>query len=791
MPKHVGRPPDRASSQAGRLASRDAIAPLRPILDGSLDGVLVADADGHCLAANQAAADLLGYTDHDWHALTLSDLLAVADDFREVELRSSGRSRARRQDGSIAVVDVWSTPVTGIGNAASLVYLRGERSEQRGGETAEAPAPSQALDAPAVVAVSLDGSITGWSPAAARLYGFEADEVVGRSIAKLAPTESIDDVASLLKLIRDGDRAASFRTSQLTQNGSRIDVCLHVGHVRDAWGDVASATVAVREAVECAQSDKELRKARASANDANRALRESEERFRGAFDSASIGMALVSPDGRFLLVNPALRGILLYGGNELLFKTFQDVTHPDDLDMDRDMARQLLAGEIDSYQIEKRFLRPDGETIWGRLTVSLVRDGAHRPRYFVAQVQDITPYKAAGVALREAEARYRTLVEQIPAAVYVDAGESLGTPRYISPRIEALLGYSPREWVDDPELWIRAIHPEDRDRILASIAGADGAAQPMHLEYRFVARDGREVWVHDQVALVRDEEGVGQYWQGFMVDITDRKRAEEELLLAKEAAEEANRLKSAFLSMATHELRTPLTIMSGYVEMLADSAATHWTPEEREFLDVAQTGTRTLAGLVDDLLDLARMESGRLDLAIRPVDVGEAIERVQRLVSAQAATKEITLAIRVAADLPPVAADLDRLVQVLFNLLGNAIKFTEQGSVGVTVGSGDGGIEFRVDDTGIGIAEEALPHIFDEFRQADAGTTRKFGGSGLGLAIAKRLVEMQSGTIAVESTVGAGSTFTVWLPAADSPSMDTEERLEPSLRLASTTAGVG
>ena len=189
-----------------------------------------------------------------------------------------------------------------------------------------------------------------------------------------------------------------------------------------------------------------------------------------------------------------------------------------------------MPGRLTTYQIEKRYLRRDGETIWGRLTVSLVRDDAGQPRYFVAQVQDITPYKAAGAALREAEARYRTLVEQIPAAVYVDAGESLGTPRYISPRIEALLGYSPREWIDDPELWIRAIHPEDRDRILAAIAAADGADEPMHLEYRFLARDGREVWVHDQVGLVRDEHGEGQYWQGFMVDITDRKRAEEELL---------------------------------------------------------------------------------------------------------------------------------------------------------------------------------------------------------------------------------------------------------------------
>jgi two-component system, sensor histidine kinase and response regulator len=529
------------------------------------------------------------------------------------------------------------------------------------------------------------------------------------------------------------------------------------------------------------RAEQELRTAQAQAKDVSRALRESEERFRGAFDGASIGMALVAPDGRFLQVNPALCGIVGYREDELLATTFQQITHPDDVVADRELARQLLAGEIGTYQIEKRYLRKDREAIWGRLTVSLVRDPMGIPLYFVSQIQDITPYKAAGRALREAEARYRTLVEQIPAAVYIDAGESLGTPQYISPQIEALLGYTPQEWVSDPDLWKRAIHPDDRERILSAVAAAGDADTTIHLEYRVLARDGREVWVHDQVALVCDEKGAGHHWLGFMVDVTDRKRAEEGLRAAKEAAEEANRLKSAFLSMATHELRTPLTIISGYIELLAESAAAHLTVEEREFLDITQTSTRTLAALVDDLLDLARIEAGRLELAIRPVNVAEAIERVHRMVAAQAATKGIALEVAVSPELPPAAADLNRLVQVLLNLVSNALKFTEQGSVCITARPVGHGIEIDVADTGIGISREALPRIFDEFRQADAGTTRKFGGSGLGLAIAKRLVEMQDGTIAVDSRVGVGSTFTVWLPAAGPALIQADNAMRTSL----------
>jgi two-component system, sensor histidine kinase and response regulator len=509
----------------------------------------------------------------------------------------------------------------------------------------------------------------------------------------------------------------------------------------------------------------ELQAAQATARDANRALRESEERFRGAFDGAPIGMALVACDGRFLQVNPALCGILGYDEAALLATSFPEITAPADRDADRELVRQLLADEITTYQIEKGYIRQDGEVICGRLTVSLVRDAAGEPRYFVAQIQDITPYKAAGRALRDAEARYRALVEQIPAVVYVDRPEPLSASDYISPRIEALLGYTQEEWLTTPDWWLTYVHPDDRERILAELAKAHETSESIHLEYRFVARDGRVVWVQDEGELIRDEDGVPQYWQGFIVDITDRKQAEEELRAAKEAAEEASRLKSAFLSMATHELRTPLTIISGYVELLAASN-TRYTAEEREFLDITRTSIQTLTSLVNDLLDLARIEAGRMELEVTAVDVAEAIERVRRMVAAQAAAKGIGLEVETASDTSPVAADPDRLVQILLNLVGNAVKFTERGGVRVTARPADHGVEIAVADTGIGIPPEVLPRIFDEFRQADAGTTRKFGGSGLGLAIAKRLVGLQAGTISVESDVGVGTTFTVWLPAA-------------------------
>jgi PAS domain S-box-containing protein len=750
---------------------------------GSRDAVLVADRAGRCVEANQAAEALLGFERDELLRLHLSEI--VAGGFASDEAQGShviaadrwhGEIEVRGKDGFLRRVETWSMELSTPLGEVHVLFLRsaGDRSgiEEAGARLFSIVASSTE----AIIGTTLDGTITHWNPAAERVYGYRADEVIGRSVVTLAPPELANDVFELLERVRRGERVEAYETTRLTKDGSRIEVSIGTSPVLDAAGNVVAASSIVRDVTERKRTELQLRVAKETAEGANSALRESEERFRGAFDGASIGMALVSPQGRFLEVNRALCSILGYTEGELLAKTFQDLTHPDDLGVDRDLVRQLLANEITTYQVEKRYLCKDGRVAWVRVTVSLVHDAKGDPLYFVFQMQDITPYKAAGAALREAEARYRTLVEQIPAVVYVDPADALGSPLYVSPRVEMLLGYTSDEWLGGANLWIQLVHPDDRERILAETARANETGESLSLEYRCLARDGREVWVHDEVSLVRDENGAPQYWQGFMVDITDRKRSEEDLRAAKEAAEEASRLKSAFLRMATHELRTPLTIVSGYIELLASSTAARLAPEEREFFDIAQAGTKTLSRLVDDLLDLARIEAGRLDLAITAVDVGEAIKRVHRMVSVQAAAKGIDSVVTVEPDLPLIAADPDRLTQILLNLVGNAVKFTEQGHIQSTVLRAGDGVEISVADTGIGITPEAQTAIFDEFRQADASTTRRFGGTGLGLAIAKRLVEMQGGTLTVESTVDVGSTFTLWLPAA-SPGLVKDEAI--------------
>jgi diguanylate cyclase (GGDEF)-like protein/PAS domain S-box-containing protein len=259
------------------------------------------------------------------------------------------------------------------------------------------------------------------------------------------------------------------------------------------------------------------------------ALRESEQQFRKSFDDAAIGMALVGTDGRFLRTNRSLREILGYPEEELLGKTFQDITHPDDLGADLYNFDRILVGEVRTYQIEKRYMHKEGHVVWAHLSVSMAQDEEGEPLYFVSQIQDISERKRAEQKIRDAEQRYRTLVEQIPAVTYIDPVNDPHTSLYTSPQIEQVLGYTPQEWQNE-KLWPKRLHPEDRERILAADERFEaGGEYPFSEEYRLLAKDGSVVWVREEAVLVRNEAGEPLYWQGVFYDLTERKALEERL----------------------------------------------------------------------------------------------------------------------------------------------------------------------------------------------------------------------------------------------------------------------
>jgi PAS domain S-box-containing protein len=489
-------------------------------------------------------------------------------------------------------------------------------------------------------------------------------------------------------------------------------------------------------------------------------LGQSEERFRTAFDHAAIGMSLVDLDGRFLRVNPALCGLTGYSEAELLAKTFQEITHPDDLQADLAQVDRQLAGEMRAFQIEKRYLRKDGQVIWIRLNSALVRDAQGTPLHSIGQLEDITERKRAEEKLRKSEARFRSLISN--ATDIITILDADGVIQYESPPIKRILGYHREELQGRNAFGL--VHPDDRVATWSAFGHA--LANPSFVptvEFRFRHSDGSWRWLEATGTNLLTDPDVG----GFVVnsrDITERKRANEALRVALEAAQAANQAKGLFLDMMSHELRTPLQAVLGYSEFLLEGSEGLLTAEQREDIGyIHQAGGRMIA-LINQMLDLSRMEAGRLELAAEPVDLIQVIEQVRQDVAPQSAAKGLALRIDLPSSPPVVIGDAERLRQVLLNLVGNAVKFTDEGCVCVTAVPTAGGVDVIVSDTGIGIPADAMPFIFDEFRQVDGGLTRRHGGAGLGLAIARKLTEQMGGSISVSSDVDSGSTITLHLP---------------------------
>jgi signal transduction histidine kinase/CheY-like chemotaxis protein len=306
------------------------------------------------------------------------------------------------------------------------------------------------------------------------------------------------------------------------------------------------------------------------------------------------------------------------------------------------------------------------------------------------------------------------------------------------------------------------IDPRDRDAVRAAWDRHANEGAPYHPEYRIERADGKEIWVESSVKFFADETGRPLRLIGALQNITARKAAERELVQAKEDAEAANRAKSTFLATMSHEIRTPL---NGVLGMAQAMAADRLSPSQRSRLDVIHRSGETLLAILNDVLDLSKIEAGKLELEAGRFDLAELAESVVAAFSAVAEERGLTfeLAIEPRAR-GAYAGDPTRVRQILFNLVSNALKFTERGGVSIAIGRPNKTLTLKVRDSGIGIPEDSLAQLFQKFEQADATTTRRFGGTGLGLAICRELVELMGGDIAADSISGEGATFTVRLP---------------------------
>ena len=382
-------------------------------------------------------------------------------------------------------------------------------------------------------------------------------------------------------------------------------------------------------------------------------------------------------------------------------------------------------------------------------------------------VYDVTELKRAEGRLREAEERYRTLVEKIPAVTYIQelAGSvpgRTGPTMYASPQIEAQSGYPPRAFVEDPELWVKLLHPEDRERVVAEDTRTDETGEPFRMEYRQIARDGRIRWLRDEATLVRDSEGIPSYWLGVQVDITELKRAEEALQEANNRLEELATLRADFTAMVAHEIGSPLATIRGFLEMLETGGL---EPAGRaDALAKIRAELDGLNTLVADVRSAAAVEQGEFALAFRRTPIGELVEDAARF--AETLPGDHPFAVEVVAE-GQVRADPYRIGQVLRNLLSNAARYSPDGApieLRVISGGSSGRIRIEVVDRGVGVHPDDVERIFEKFGRARSG--QKTYGVGLGLYVSRCIVREHGGELTLETAPEGGSVFSFELEAA-------------------------
>jgi PAS domain S-box-containing protein len=491
-------------------------------------------------------------------------------------------------------------------------------------------------------------------------------------------------------------------------------------------------------------------------------LRESEERFRRFFELGLIGMAITSPSKGCIEINDEICEILGYQRDELLSKTWAELTHPDDVAADLAQFNRVMAGEIDGYTMRKRWVSKDGRVIHSVISVNCVRLADRSVDYFVALLQDVTERQRAEEVLRASEERFRGTFEN--AAVGIAHVDAKCRFLRVNETLCVMLGYTRDELLRLTCLDIT--YPDDVPANRAQIMSLFSGDLPSYkLEKRHLRKDGATIWIDMSVSLQRDEAGRPAYAIEIIEDISDRKRLDAELRQAKELAEAANRAKDEFLANVSHEIRTPFGAILGLTELVLD---TPLTEDQRRCLATVKSAADHLLGVVNDLLDFSKIEAGKLELAPADFPLRSTFRDTLRALAVRAHSKGLELVCHVQSDVPDaLVGDAGRLRQVLLNLIGNAIKFTEQGEVvmrvevaGDPASEGEVGLHFKVRDTGIGIPPDKQERIFRAFEQEDSSTTRKFGGTGLGLTIAARLVALMGGKITVDSEPGRGSTFT-------------------------------
>lgn len=735
--------------------------------DDLSDGVLVLDERRGVVFANRAVERLLRYEPGELIGVRMDDLIVVpppAAEAVDAGDTTSDWGEARCKDGTTLPVTFIQRPSTAR-SASSVAIVRSAARESEEMTRARLAAIVEASE-DAIYSKTLDGTIVSWNPAAERLYGYAASEMIGHSISLLIPTERTGEMDIIMARLVAGAQIEQYETQRIRKDGSQVWISLSAAPTRDPLGRIVGASMIARDVTEQRRS--------------KAALRESEERLRAVIDSAAEGILLQDRHDRTLLTNPSADRILglnpdgTSGASAIDWRwqaLREDGTplpwheHPISRTLQTGMSFSDVVVGVPAAGAEGRAGRA-----WQWLSINtgpVIAPGATAPHAVVVSFVDITDFKQTRADL---DRQYQELDRrQLQLEAVLDSAR------------EAMVLVSPDGSVAQANRgFYRLLNlaETDEDRVislpLATLndeitrcfgeGGLQTVVGALTTDDAVVTKPIEQVWPEPKdfdlsVATVRKADG-GDL--GRLLSFRDVTRERE-----------VARLKSDFVATVSHELRTPLTAMSGFVDIMLGGYAGELSARAHHYLSVVQTNNRRLTTIIDDLLDISRIEAGKTELFRAATDLATPISSVVSSFEPQLMSKRQSLLLDLPPRLPAVWADAPRIEQVLTNLLSNAHKYTpEGGAITIAVRPEETALRIEVIDTGIGLTVNEQARLFTKFFRSSDPRARGVTGTGLGLAITKSLVELHDGIMSVVSTPGRGSIFAFTLPYVPGVSED-------------------
>jgi PAS domain S-box-containing protein len=660
-----------------------------------------------------------------------------------------------RQDGSLRIWSVTFFPLRDLsekivaGGSIGHDITEPKRAEREQGLLAALVKSSD----DGIISVAPDARISSWNVGAERLFGYTPEEAIGRNLADLLVPSGLRERAraGIQEKFASAAEGHSLTVHHpevpaLRKDGSTVEVTVSVSGIYDSDGKLLGASSIIRDITgqKRAQREQALLAAIVAASD-------------DAIISYSTDLIVAT-------WNHGAEKMLGFTMADAVGKSILDLFVPPEV---HETLRALVRKDLEAptqtrviQRLEAPLLRKDGSRIDAALAVSGIYDHGGHLIGLSNIMSDITERKQID--------RENALLAAVVASS-TDAIVSYSSDLLISswnPGAEKMFDFAANEAIGKSilDVYVPARRREHARTVMSELfeAVANKPKASQRLEVPVVRKDGVEIEASIAVSGIYDRAGVLIGLSSIITDISVRKRMESELIAAREAALAASHAKSEFLSRMSHEIRTPMTSILGMADLLAEGQL---NAEQRRYLEILSNNSHSLLDLINSILDLAKVESGRLTLEHLAFDLNEIVEKSAQTLAFRAHAKQVDLIVSIAPDVPTaLMGDPMRLRQVLVNLIGNAIKFTMHGEVLISVtrdctADDPLRLKFSVRDTGIGIAKENLPALFTAFAQGDSSTARKYGGSGLGLAIVKRLVSLMQGEVAIESELNKGSTF--------------------------------